>query len=180
VDLNTHRGINQYDQDIVDAFGWNTCGLAAAASDSVTVADLAEDTGWDDYNWDYGIQPTPYTAGLSNAYGSENVHAEDSASLGDIYDSLDQGNTVIVDIRIGYDENLGYQPSPDGDIAHFARVLGVDWNAGEVYIESTLPGDPYWTMSFDEFNSAWTYPETSVPKPAPGAEAVNRWMVSIH
>lgn len=65
--------------------------------------------------------------------------------------------------------------------AHFARVLGMDVARREIYIENTLTGPAYWTLSLDEFFETWTHPETSsslVPDPA-RAKDVNRWVVSI-
>jgi hypothetical protein len=50
-----------------------------------------------------------------------------------------------------------------------------------IYIENTLRGGAYWTVSLDAFAAAWEYPETSstiVPSPR-RAEPVTRWMVIL-
>jgi hypothetical protein len=186
VDLATHPKISQYAH--IDSspkgFGKNACGLVAAAAalggnDWVAlVADLANAAG-SDYHPNLGIQPSRYVAALRTVLGQAKVTAVESLTLQELYSELAAGKIVIVDIKVNATRNLPSTKAPN--YAHFARVLGLDLDRGEIYIENTLRGAPYWTVSLDEFLKAWERPETTsslVPDPK-NAEDVTRWAVFI-
>jgi hypothetical protein len=107
------------------------------------------------------------------------VKARDTSTLGDVYRELEAGQVVIVDIKVNANRRTPSVMRPN--YAHFARVLGMDLDRQEIYLENTLAGDPYWTVSFDDFVAVWLRPETTVSNIlAPReAEEVTRWLVSI-
>jgi len=127
-----------------------------------------------------GIQPSKYVAALQNVFGAENVTAEDSGSLGGMYQALDAGHIVIADIKVHANTKLPSAARPD--YAHFARVLGLDVDQGEIYIENTLRGGPYWTIPLDYFLQVWNRPETtaSIILDPKNVENVTRWAVVIN
>jgi hypothetical protein len=87
---------------------------------------------------------------------------------------------VIVDIKINTTRVF---PSADRpSYAHFARVLGMDVAKQEIYIENTLQGGSYWTVSLEDFVKAWEQPETSasIVLDRQNAEAVTRWAVILN
>lgn len=112
-------------------------------------------------------------------FGAENVVAKHPVTPVDLYQELQAGNIVIVDVKVNVPRQV---PSADAPhYAHFARVLGMDLNAQEIYIENTLRGAPYWTVSLQEFQAAWASPETTasiIPDPQ-NAEAVTHWAVIL-
>lgn len=81
---------------------------------------------------------------------------------------------MIVDIQVGADTDAqpaGLRDWPSTqhpNFAHFARVLGMDINKGEIYIENTLeqrrPSEEnsYWIVPLNIFKDAWQNPETAV------------------
>jgi hypothetical protein len=52
----------------------------------------------------------------------------------------------------------------------------------EIYIENTLQGGSYWTVSLENFVKAWEQPETSasIVRDREHAEAVTRWAVILN
>lgn len=185
VDLSDYAKISQYTD--IDAsyrgYGPNACGLVAAAAAlggqdwTWLVAELAEAAG-SDYSKSAGIQPSDYVAALREVLGSESVTAKNASTLEDIFQQLQAGNIVIVDVKVNANTEQPSSRAPN--YAHFARVLGIDLNNQEIYIENTLSGAPYWTVSFQDFLKAWDYPETSASLiPDSNPESVTRWMVNI-
>lgn len=186
VDLDGHPKVSQFDD--IDAspsgYGRVACGPIAAAvalGGDDWPALLAEivATAGDDYGARTGIQPGPYAAALRRTFGWWNVKARDRTTLGVLYDALASDRIVIVDLKVNADR---LQPSDQApNYAHFARVLGIDAERGEIFIDNTLHGRPYWTVSLDTFLAAWRAPETSaslILDPT-HAEAVDRWAVVI-
>jgi len=185
--LDEHPKISQYtDIDSSDeGLGKNACGFVAAAAAlggedwTPLVSELAAAAGTD-YNPDTGIQPSKYVAALQKVFGAESVEVKNSSSLSELYQQLAAGNIVIVDLKVN--ANLEVPSATPPTYAHFARVLGIDMTQQEVYIENTIDGAPYWTVSFATFDQAWQSPEVSstmIPDPQ-HAEAVTRWMVVLN
>ncbi len=101
-----------------------------------------------------------------------------------MYEVLLKENVVIVDIQVGRYDN----PTPEApttihpNYAHFARVLGMDLDSQQIYIENTLnPHDlVYWTISLSSFWEVWKFPERDVDLKSTGFDAfANRWAVII-
>ena len=116
---------------------------------------------------------------LQTVFGADQVRAQDKSTLGDVYRELESGQVVIVDIKVNANRQAPSIRQPN--YAHFARVLGLDLDRQEIYVENTLAGGPYWTLSLKDFVAVWLRPETTVsdihtPR---DAEGVTRWMVSI-
>ncbi len=187
VDLTQHPKISQF-TDIdssATGYGKNACGLVAAAAAlggkdwQPLVSKIAQAAG-KNYAGDTGIQPSPYTTALQAVFGASQVRASANSTLGEVYRELAAGQVVIVDIKVNA---LGTVPSVlSPNYAHFARVLGLDLDRQEIYLENTLVGDPYWAVPWQDFVAAWLRPETTasdilVPR---AAEEVTRWMVSIN
>lgn len=187
VDLERHPKISQYtDIDSSPAgFGKNACGLVAAAAALggeewvALVGRIAEAAG-QNYDRHTGIQPSRYVAALQEVFGDENVAGMERASLGELYRELDTGNIVIVDIKVHANTRVPSASRPN--YAHFARVLGLDVDQKEIYIENTLRGGPYWTLSLDDFLATWDQPETtaSIILDPRNAEDVTRWAVVVN
>jgi hypothetical protein len=186
VELSKQAKISQYtDIDSSDqGFGPEACGLVAAAAavggaDWVPLVGVIAKAAGNNYGQHTGIQPSKYVAALQEVLGPENVRATNAITLGELYQELQAGKIVIVDIKVN---RIRAFPSADPpNYAHFARVLGIDVAKQEIYIENTLQGGPYWTVSLADFVKAWEQPETSasiVPDPA-NAEAVTRWAVIL-
>jgi hypothetical protein len=186
VDLERHPKISQY-TDIDSSpsgYGKNACGLVAAAAAlggegwASLVDQIAEAAG-KNYRRHAGIQPSKYVTALRDVFGVQHVTAKGEGSLGGLYRELDAGNIVIVDIKVHANTRA---PSARGpNYAHFARVLGLNVDKREIYIENTLRGDPYWTLSLDNFLATWNRPETtaSIILDPQNAENVTRWAVII-
>lgn len=185
VDLERHPKISQFTNidSSSSGYGKNACGLVAAAAalggdDWVSLVDTIARAAGKDYGRYTGIQPSKYAAALQNVFGADHVSAKDKSSLGDLYQELEAGHIVIVDIKVRANGNLPSANRPN--YAHFARVLGLDVDKKEVYIENTLRR-PYWTLSLDSFLATWIRAETTVsliPDPQK-AEDVTRWMVTV-
>jgi hypothetical protein len=186
VDLESHPKISQYAHinSSQSGFGKNACGLVSAAAAvggknwTPLVGVIAKAAGTN-YGNNTGIQPSKYVAALQQVFGGENVVAMNSSSLQTLHQELQAGNIVIVDVKV----NQTYQV-PSGvtpNYAHFARVLGMDMDKQEVYVENTLRGAPYWTVSFEHFLKAWERPETtaSLIPDWRHAEDVTRWAVIL-
>ncbi len=186
VDLATHRKVSQFtDIDASGAgFGRNACGLVAAAAAlggedwTPLVGEIARAAGGA-YHRYAGIQPSPYVAALQRVFGAERVWALDRSSLGALYGELEAGRVVIVDIKVNDRRAVPSVEPPN--YAHFARVLGLDVGAEEIYIENSLRGDSYWTMSLTDFVDAWQRPETtsSIILDPRGVEDKTRWAVVV-
>ena len=165
-------------------FGRVACGPMAAAvamggDDWPALLDAIVAAAGDDYGPRTGIQPTPYAAALRRVFGWWRIEAYDGATLGTLYHVLRSGRVVIVDVKV--DDARGVPAGDGATYAHFARVLGMDVDAGEIYLENTLEGPPVWTVTFETFLAAWRRPETTATIPFdPGAlEDVDRWAVAI-
>jgi hypothetical protein len=186
VDLAQHPKISQFADINSSASGYGTtaCGLVAAAAAlggkdwTQLVARLAEAAG-NDYGRNTGIQPSKYTMALQKVLGVDRVSAKGNSTLGEIYQELAAGRVVIVDIKVNAISGIPSVRRPN--YAHFARVLGMDLDRQEIYLENTLTGRPYWTVSLKGFVGVWLRPETTVSNIfAPWeAEEVTRWMVSL-
>ena len=187
VDLTQYPKISQF-TDIdssAQGFGREACGLVAAAAalggnDWIPlVGEIARAAG-KDYSAEAGIQPSKYVAALQKVFGAENVTAMNASTLDELYQALQAGKIVIVDIKVNATQVL---PSADRPTySHFARVLGMDFANQEIYIANTLEGSSYWTVSLADFEKAWELPETSasrVPDPK-NAEAVTYWAVVLN
>jgi RHS repeat-associated protein len=170
VDLNTHHSPDQFAPEIVDAYGNNACGIVAASAAGADASDIATAMG-DDYDNEFGIQPGDYAEALNEVYGDDNVTAG-STTLAEVTEALDKGQIVIVDFLL----SIG-----DAYVAHFARVLGIDWGEEEIYIEDTLgEGGTYWAFSFDEFDTDyWNNPEGRATNRPKTYDTVYNWAVFI-
>lgn len=166
VDLATHPKVSQFTD--IDAsptgFGMNACGLVAAAvamggEDWVSlVGEIARAAG-STYRPHSGIQPSNYRDALAKVFGTQRVRAIDRGSLGDVYRELEAGRIVIVDIKVNDSRKVPSAEPPN--YAHFARLLGIDLDKREVYIENTLGARSHWTVPLADFVDAWQLPETS-------------------
>jgi hypothetical protein len=110
------------------------------------------------------------------------VVEENEWTLCALYQALDEGAVVIVDIQVGSTLNeRREQPTTQApNFAHFARVLGIDLGADVIYVENTLGGTAtYWPLALQEFWEVWKHPETAVSVRAPNPEEVTRWAVII-
>lgn len=186
VDLNTFQKISQYDDidSSASGYGKNACGFVAAAAavggaNWVELVDEIADAAGDAYANESGIQPTAYVRALEQVLGADNITELNESSLDEIYFELVNNNIVIVDVKVNSAKLVPSATTPN--YAHFARVLGMDMSREEIYIENTLRGAAYWTVSFDDFTAAWTHPETTaslIPDP-PNAEDVTFWAVVL-
>jgi hypothetical protein len=187
VDLTRHPKISQFTDIDSSALGYgkNACALVAAAAAlggkewSPLVDRIAEAAG-KDYGRNTGIQPSKYTIALQAVFGGDQVKAQDNGTLGDVYRELEAGQVVIVDVKVNANSRTPSVRRPN--YAHFARVLGLDLDRQEIYLENTLAGEPYWSMPLKDFVAVWLRPETTVSNIlAPReAEEVTRWLVSIN
>jgi hypothetical protein len=186
VDLAQHPKISQFNDidSSASGYGKNACALVAAAAalggkDWTSLVDRMAEAAGKDYGRHTGIQPAKYAAALQEVFGADHVEARDNSTLGDVYRELAAGQVVIVDIKVNASSRMPSVRRPN--YAHFARVLGMDLDRQEIYLENTLAGDPYWIMSLDDFVAVWLRPETTVSNIlAPReAEEVTRWLVSI-
>jgi hypothetical protein len=187
VELPKYPKISQYTDIDSSArgFGPDACGLVAAAAamggaDWVPLVGVIAKAAGKNYDQNTGIQPSKYVAALQKVFGTENVTATNASTLGELYQELQAGKIVIVDIKINTTRVF-----PSGDrpsYAHFARVLGMDVATQEIYIENTLQGGSYWTVSLEDFVQAWEQPETSasIVRDREHAEAVTRWAVILN
>ncbi len=186
-DLAQHPKISQF-TDIdssTSGYGKNACALVAAAAAmggkdwTPLVGRIALAAGRN-YDGATGIQPSNYTVALQAVFGIDKVNATDNSTLGDVYRELAAGRVVIVDIKVNANSDTPSVRQPN--FAHFARVLGLDLDRQEIYLENTLAGAPYWTVSLKDFVDVWLRPEiTASDILAPReAEAVTRWLVSIN
>jgi hypothetical protein len=186
VDLAQYPKVSQFTNidSSAQGFGKEACGLVAAASamggsDWVPlVGEIAAAAG-KDYSPYLGIQPSRYAAALKEVFGAENVTAMNNSTLDELYQALQAGKIVIVDIKVNATRVFPSADSPT--YSHFARVLGMDLAKQKIYIANTLKGSSYWTVSLSDFEKAWRLPETSaslVPDPQ-HAEAVTYWAVVL-
>ena len=185
VNLERHPKISQF-TDIDSSpsgYGNNACGLVAAAAalggkNWVPLVGTIAHAAGDNYHRSTGIQPYPYVAALQTVLGAQHVRQEERSSLGQLYRELAAGNVVIVDIKVRADKNIPSASNPN--YAHFARVLGLDLDRREIYIENTLRGNPYWTVRLVDFLPAWQQPETTSSLSLNSSpENVTRWAVVI-
>jgi hypothetical protein len=187
VDLERHRKVSQYVPQVVEAYGFNACGLVAAAAalggaQWFPLARQIRAVSGDAYGPQTGIQPSPYARALGTVFGTEAVSEHNAWSLCDLYVALERSDTVIVDLQVGSfaNERPEMPTTVPPNYAHFARVLGLDLTLETVYIENTLKGDSaYWTVPLDTFWEVWQHPETQVSIRAPNPEDVTRWAVVV-
>ena len=188
----SHTPVYQYEQAIIDEYGYNSCGLIAAAAAMVSGADLlsemkiiydnTEENEHHTYGADTGIQPSPYAEALKRTYGNNRVAAHNKWNVGALFGSLNAGKVVIVDIQVCTYATSGETPTTEHDnFAHFARVLGIDWQSEEIYLENTLSGAAFWTVSLTAFGDVWQSPETSVRPQLKDvkSEGVTQWALTI-
>jgi hypothetical protein len=190
-DLASHPKHYQYAPAIVIAYGNNACGPVAAAGafGGATWMDLVgvviANAPPKSYSPNAGIQPEPFTAALEATFGTGQVSAENGWTLGDLYVQLRSGNVVIVDVQVGrYDNPAGreFPTTTHPNYSHFARVLGINLDAGEIYIENTLMPviSSVWTVPLSTFWETWRFPEKSVSLRVPGYDPrATRWAVVI-
>jgi hypothetical protein len=187
VDLAQYPKISQFTgiDSSAQGFGRDACGLVAAAAAMggngwvSLVGEIAQAAG-KDYSANAGIQPSEYVAALQKVFGAQNVTAMNASTLDELYQALQAGKIVIVDIKVNATRMFPSADSPT--YSHFARVLGMDVAKQEIYIANTLEGSTYWTVSLADFEKAWELPETSaslVPDPK-HAEAVTYWAVILN
>jgi hypothetical protein len=186
VNLAQHAKISQYlDIDSTErGYGKNACGLVAVAAaiggeDWLPFVYAIANAAGSDYGPETGIQPSKLVNTLHEVLGESNVTAYNNTTIEKMYDELAKGNIVIVDVQVN--EKTAAPSTVAPNYAHFARVLGIDMLKQEIYLENTLRGDAYWTMSLRDFIATWEYPETAVSLiPASRqAEPVTRWMVVL-
>lgn len=183
--LSEHAKISQFD-DIDSSptgYGKNACGLVAVAAAvggetwTSYLPMLAYAAG-SSYGQASGIQPTPLTNALQKVFGVTNVTAYNNGTLEAMYNELQEGNIVIVDLKVNSLTSVPSSQAPN--FAHFARVLGMDMGREEIYLENTLRGGAYWTVSFKNFAAVWQRPETSVSEiPIAQPEDVTNWYVVL-
>ena len=196
VDLHNYNKRNQYEYP----YGANNCGLMAVAqpanddayfmkimgvlyeaakenkSDGKTAAD-----GY--YSENTGMQPSILTNAAKKVFGSDMVAARDNQSIGDLRMYLEKGYIVIVDIQVGTYENNGENPTTSGaGFAHFARVVAIDRDSVNIYVDNTLRGAEYWVISKDLFLTVWQYPEKYRPTDGVNKgkiEPISNWILLI-
>ena len=147
VDLAQHPIISQF-TDInssASGYGKNACALVAAAAalggkDWTPLVDRIARAAGKNYDRNTGIQPSKYVAALQTVFGTDKVRANDNSTLGILYQQLEAGQVVIVDIKVNADRQTPSVRQPN--FAHFARVLGLDLDRQEKYLENTLAGNP--------------------------------------
>jgi hypothetical protein len=171
---------------------YNDCGTWAAAREISSLAKDLESKSMDylasqsqkdgkiyRYDYDYegfnpfesgtgGIQPMVLFNAAGRQYGSENVSSYTNYSLGNIYEQVKAGNTVVVDMAINHKE--GQNPTiatEGGEYAHFARVLGVDLRRGLIYLSNSIKSDGLYPnnhvnfiLTENEYYEASRFPET--------------------
>ncbi|MGB1249787.1 MAG: DUF6531 domain-containing protein [Candidatus Promineifilaceae bacterium] len=204
-----HHGIHQnVDRIGLDPkYGWNACGLVAAAGfyepqkkngkDNEAFYDWMEkirvNAGKGAYGPSKGIQPSHYVKGLKKTFGSENIRGRNDQDLSDLSKALKKGKGVIVDIKVDPDGS-GVSPNGANNVAHFARVLEI--GERHVYVENTLGKEDekdekdkkdkkakktYWVVSREVFLEAWKDPERSANNGPPKHERENvtNWAVYL-
>ncbi len=187
VDLATHAKVSQYRPEITSQYGFDACGLVAAAAalqpgNWVPLVGTIRAASGDAYGPRTGIQPSPYVVALRRVFSDTQVLEENQWSLCALYEAIQGQAIVIVDIQVGSSENrLAEVPTARSpNFSHFARVLALDVGAGKVFVENTLRGSlSYWELSLRGFWDVWIYPETAVSIRAPFPEEVTRWAVLI-
>lgn len=160
VALDQQPKISQYNDidSSAQGFGKNACGLVAAAaavggSNWVPVVGLIADAAGSDYGPGTRIQPSNYVIALQKVFGATKVPAFNDSTLEKVYDELAAGNIVIVDIKVN--DLIQAPSSSPPNYAHFARVLEIDLHTQQIYLEHTLRGKPYWTLSLEDFLDVW-------------------------
>jgi RHS repeat-associated protein len=187
VDLVDFRKTFQENLNIPDDKGYMACGIASAVSSGVALEPLLV-AAKGKYTEEKGIQPIDLFDVLKEVVLNGSVHERDvldsQLALIGMYVDLLNGNKIIVDMLAS--NNLSESITLDnGTVAHFARILGIDWENKALYIENTLKGDKYWKMSFDDFLGNWFNPERladTKPKGVQESEldVLNYWWISIN
>jgi len=182
VDL-SYSPIKQFDHFAKGEKGIMACAIAAGIGAGSSWEDMAKAAIDNGYDPKYGMQPSQAAKAYAERYGANNVSSYKTYTLSEMYYALKAGKVVIVDMLV--DANT-YQPSLDNSVSHFARIIGIDWNRQVVYIENTLPGVNYWTLTFAQFVEVWYNPEKNAKIVPTGfnkdlyAEAVDYWAVVIN
>ena len=185
--------VKQFDLMINDGvtndWGWNSCGIAAVMNSNVpmqSIVGAAVDNG---YSNDTGIQPSGLSDAYSEIFGEGNVQVHGNWDLQGMYNALMNGELVIIDMLIELDGN-SYTYSTNGGGAHFARVIGIDFENQIVTIQNTLRGqwligDSHWEMPFHDFQHSWYNPEIRSDRNTSGEyssvnfEPLDYWWISI-
>lgn len=177
--------LSQYDEAITSSHGRSACGLFSLATTlgemrsqkSVNLeidrlrAIADEENAYDN---GAGIQPSSLLSLARQAYPDWTVEACSGLALSDLRAALQEGHGVIVDIQVGVAFHQGEFPSSaPPNLAHFCRVLSIDYEERRVLLENSLRGGPFWELPIDDFLTVWKYPETAVSI-KPGKEHPNR------
>lgn len=178
VSLETYKPMYQYDPTIVEKDGYNACGIVAGCAAGASYDEVSQAANSNGYEDEFGMQPSQAAATYQAVYGKNNVYVTSQWTIEGVYEALEAGKVVIVDILVSYD-NGSYKPSSNGNtVAHFAQVIGVNWETGEVYVGNSL-GGTYWTLTFDQFYDVWFNPEKEAKYEAPNSEKTDYWGVAI-
>ncbi len=181
----------EYQPAITRPYGYNACGPVAAAGafggagwvSLVRVIIFNAPRG--SYGRNTGIQPQPFTTALKATFGADQVSAKNDWTLGEMYEELQNGNVVIVDIQTGRYDNPAAREFPTTrppNYSHFARVLGMNLDAGQIYLENDLrpAGSSVWTVPLSTFWETWKFPEKDVSLRVRGYDpTATRWAVVI-
>lgn len=173
--------LSQYDEVITSSHGRSACGLFSLATtlgakrsqetvnleiDRLRAIADAESV----YDNGAGIQPSSLLSLARQAYPDWTVEACSGLSLSDLRGALQEGHGVIVNIQVGVAFPQGEFPSSaHPNLAHFCRVLSIDYEERRILLENSLRGGPFWELPIDDFLAVWKDPETAVSiKPGQG------------
>jgi hypothetical protein len=170
--------INQF-----DGYGDMACGLVAGMHAGASFEELKDAAGAS-YSAKGGIQPRKLAKTYRKVYGDQNVQEHNSQNyseaLEQLYLALMAGNIVIVDILVHWDKEKGCYVWGDGpnSVAHFARVIGIDFQKGVIKLDNTLGGDP-WEIPLDKFDYAWYNAEKRAILKPEFYDIIGYWWVAI-
>lgn len=181
------RGIDLYSYRSIHQDRSNNCGPWAASSGNSTVTRIVEQEaidlldGRDPFGDNAGgIQPSILSQSINNAFGTNTAREINGASLNDIYLSLLSKKTVVVDI-LATGAGPDYSTSNPNNFAHFAEVIGVDLDRGELYLDNSLmDGGDYWTITEKQFALLSEDPEHRANMQSSGQlDQVNQWILIV-
>jgi RHS repeat-associated protein len=169
----TSTPVNQFAQDFNGDKGKMICGIVAPNGiNGKTWNDIGQVALKNGFTNDKGLQPSQEANTLKEVFGAKNVVVHNNWSPEGVYDALASNHAVIIDMLIkGHGGGnllertfnpLIYTPASSGESdteSHFARVIGMDWNKQQVYIQNTLPGNETWVLKVDELEKSWYNPE---------------------
>lgn len=159
---------------------WSGCGGSGSRRRQLASHPrLIVNAAGSDYNPEIGIQPSNYAAALEKVYTPDKVIVLNDTTFETLFDELVAGNIVIVDIKVN--ENTDEPSTLAPNFAHFAWVLGMDMTTQEIYLQNTINGNAYWTVSLQDFENVWERPETTssdIPDPV-HAQDVTHWAVIL-